>query len=426
MNRKKSHRIWWLAVVFFLLLNVVVWQRERLGRWVGKTAIRQASLDNPSTERYIQWAEWIYQDAPEAAFAKARLARRSNDFDLFAKQLAISKYLGMDEERLKREQWYAWAQSGQMRLVKDKLASLTDEPNGEEAEICEAFAVGFIRLRDFQSALSLLNAWMLDFSKDARPHAWIGQIYAELKDNENAELSFRKALSLDRNNASAALGLGNLLLDVKRPDEAKPYFLQATQDKKLGVSATVGYANSLMASGNTDKAYSALKEAVAAHPKDHQLLTTMSTLLVERGDYQGAEELLKPIVEAGSLRRELRYAYALALRGLGRTEEAKTHFDYASRSAEEIAKANQLIPDVADKSDDPELRYKIGVTHLQYGNIEDGLMWLGSVLELNPKHGPTHAALAEHYQRSVNDDPRAIIKARQHSMAAVNSRQLGS
>ncbi len=30
----------------------------------------------------------------------------------------------------------------QMRLVKDKLASLTDEPNGEEAEICEAYAVG--------------------------------------------------------------------------------------------------------------------------------------------------------------------------------------------------------------------------------------------------------------------------------------------
>ncbi len=48
-------------------------------------------------------------------------------------------------------------------------------------------------------------------------------------------------------------------------------------------------------------------------------------------------------------------------------------------------------------------------------------MWLGSVLELNPNHGPTHAALAEHYQRSINEDPRAIIKARQHAMAASES-----
>jgi len=397
-----------------------------MGSWLGKIAIRHASLDRPDTERYIRWAEWIDNDSPEAAFARARLARRASDFDLFAKQLTISKYLGIDEERLKREQWYAWAQSGQMRLVKDKLALLTDEPNGEEAEICEAYAVGFMRLRDFESALSLLSAWKLDFPDDARPNAWIGQIYAELKDNENAELSFRKALALDSKNASAAMGLGNLLLDLKRPDEAKDFFLQAIQDKKLGITATVGYANSLMASGNAEKAYSVLMDAIASHSKDHQLLTALSTLMVERGDYEGAEALVKPVVEAGSLRRELRYAYALALRGLGRAEEAKTHFDYASKSAAEIAKANQLIPEVANQSEDPELRYKIGSTHLQYGNTEDGLMWLGSVLELNPNHGPTHAALAEHYQRSINEDPRAIIKARQHAMAASESRKVGS
>lgn len=397
-----------------------------MGSWLGKIAIRHASLDRPDTERYIRWAEWIDNNSPEAAFARARMARRASDFDLFAKQLTISKYLGIDEERLKREQWYAWAQSGQMRLVKDKLASLTDEPNGEEAEICEAYAVGFIRLRDFESALSLLSAWKLDFPNDARPHAWIGQIYAELKDNENAELSFRKALALDSKNASAAIGLGNLLLDLKRPDEAKDFFLLAIHDRKHGINATVGYANSLMASGNSEKAYSVLTDAIASHSKDHQLLTSLSTLMVERGDYQGAEALLKPMVEAGSLRRELRYAYALALRGLGRAEEAKTHFDYASTSAAEIAKANQLIPEVANQSEDPELRFKIGSIHLQYGNTEDGLMWLGSVLELNPNHGPTHAALAEHYQRSIYEDPRAIIKARQHAMAASESRKIGS
>lgn len=423
MNKTKSQRIWWLAVVFFLLLNVVVWQRERLGRWVGAIAIRQASLNSPSVDRYIQWAEWIYSDAPEVAFAKARRARRENDYDLFAKQLAIAKYLGMDEDRLKREQWYAWAQSGQMRLVKDKLASLTDEPHGEEAEICESFAVGYIRLRDFESALTLLQAWMLDFPKDGRPHAWIGQIFSELKNAEKAESSFRKALSLDETNATASLGLGNLLLDIKRPDEAKTFFLKAMQDSKLGVSATVGYANALMAAGDTEKAYSALKDALESHPEDDQLLTTLSTLLVERGDYQMAESILKPSIDAGSLRRELRYAYALALRGLGRPDEAKAHFEYAALSAEEIAKANQLIPEVAANPEDAELRYRIGATHLQYGNVEDGLMWLGSVLELNPKHGPTHAALAAHYERLVDDDPRAMIKARQHTIAAMSAKQ---
>ncbi len=103
----------------------------------------------------------------------------------------------MDEERLKREQWYAWAQSGQMRLVKDKLAPLTDEPHGEEAEICESFAVGYIRLRDFESALTLLQAWMLDFPKMPDRTLGLDRFFSELKDAEKAEASFRKALSLD-------------------------------------------------------------------------------------------------------------------------------------------------------------------------------------------------------------------------------------
>lgn len=422
MKNQKSNRIWWLVVVFFLLLNALVWQRSSVAGWLGRISIRLASSDSPNTNSCIRWAEWIYQDSPEVAFAKARHARRRNDFETFNRQLTIAKYRGMDEARIERERWFAAAQSGQISLVKDKLASLTDSPGGDEAEICEAFAVGYIRLRDFESAVSLLDAWRLDFPKDARPHAWLGQIFTELKDMEKAESSFRKALALDSRNASAALGLGNLLLDVKRPDEAKTFFQLAMKDEKLEAFAIVGFANSLMALGELELAENALREGLRKHPDDHQLLTAMGTVLVERGDYSGAEELLRPTVESGSLRRELRYAYALALRGVGRTEDATIHFDYATQSAQEIAKANQLIPEVSLRPEDVDLRFRIGEAHLRYGNIEDGLMWLQSVLELNPQYGPAHAALAEHYQRSFGTDPRAMIKARQHLMAATLSR----
>lgn len=414
-SRASSWRMWWLLVVLMILLNFTLWQRPLIASWLGTLAMRSASQDDTdSASRYIDWSRAAWRQSPEAALAAARLARRGNELDKFALQIKHAQYLGAPAERIDREWWLASAQSGQLNSVKDKLGILMETAGEDGPQVCEAFALGYMRMRDFNSALALLNAWATDYPSDARPHAWIGSIHSELQANAQAEKAFREALRIDKAHPRAAQGLGTLLLDLKRPSEAVPYFQMALKDPSVGPEASVGLASSLQALSNTVEASAVLQSALERFPNSHSILGAAADALIKEGDYAAAEKLLAPDIQAGSKRRELRYFYAIALRGIGRVDDAKPHFDYAAEANEKISDANRIIVEVSQRPQDTELRFRIGDAHLRYGNTEDGLMWLNSVLELAPQHSATHAALAEFYQSQSGGNPSFIPLAQRH------------
>lgn len=242
----------------------------------------------------------------------------------------------------------------------------------------------------------------------------MGQIHAELRATEQAEEAFRAALDRDPANPSAAFGLGQLLLDLKRSADAIPYFRIAADDSMIGADAAAGLAACLQAQSRGDEAAQVLHEALQRFPDDEQLMVEQAQMLVRQGDYAEAEKRLQAQIEAGSRRREVRYAYATALRGLGRSDEAAEHFQYATEAAERTAIANRRIAEVAEDPANAQLRYEIGAAHLRYGNIEDGLMWLQSVLEVDTQHRATHRALAEYYETKAEGHPRFIHLAQRH------------
>jgi Tfp pilus assembly protein PilF len=52
----------------------------------------------------------------------------------------------------------------------------------------------------------------------------------------------------------------------------------------------------------------------------------------------------------------------------------------------------------------PQLRYEAGTTFCETVNKEEGRRWLLRALEMDPRHGPTHAALADYYESKGNRD----------------------
>lgn len=415
---RSGQRLWWLVVVLLVLINTLAWQRKPLASWLGQFAIDRAGSEPNRARQYITLASFFSSQAPEIALARARLHRHAADLDEFRRDLQRARYLGIAPERADRERWMAFAQSGQMGIAGPQLVNLLETGGGEEAEICEAFALGYMRMRDFGAALALLEAWTQEAPRDARPHAWIGQIQTELRATEKAEKAFRMALQLAPSNAPAALGLGQLLLELKRPAEAIEFFRLAADDESAGAAAPVGLAASLQTQNRLEEAAQVLDLALQRFPDDYRLLVQKAEGFVEQGEYAAAEKLLRPEIDSGSRRRELRYAYAVALRGIGRIDEAAEHFAYTSEAAERTAAANQRIAAVAVEPTNADLRHEIGQTHLTYGNIEDGLMWLQSALEIDPKHRPSHRALAEHYGEKTAQHPRYIGLAQRHRIAA--------
>lgn len=415
---RSSQRLWWLVVVLLVLINTLAWQRKPIASWLGHVAIARAGSEPNRAQQYITLAGFFSSQAPEIALARARLHRHAADLDEFRRDLQRARYLGIAPERADREQWMALAQSGQMGIAGPQLVNLLETGGGEEAEICEAFALGYMRMRDFEAALALLGAWTQEAPRDARPHAWIGQIQAELRSTEEAEAAFRMALRLAPSNASAALGLGQLLLELKRPAEALEFFQLAADDESTGAAASAGLASCLQMQNRFEDAADVLELALQRFPGDYRLLAQQAEGFVEQGEYAAAEQLLRPEIESGSRRRELRYTYAVALRGIGRTDEAAEHFAYTSEAAERTAAANQRIATVTAEPTNADLRHEIGHTHLTYGNIEDGLMWLQAALEIDPKHRPSHRVLAEYYGEKTAQHPRYIGLAQRHRMAA--------
>ncbi len=415
-----------MLVILMILLNVTLWQRPLIAGWLGARALRFASDDNSGVAaRYIDWSRFVWRQSPEAAMAAARLARRASRMDEFALQLKRARYLGISAERADQEAWLASAQGGQLRQVGEKLSELIETSGGDGPQICEAFAQGYIRMRDFNSAITLLKAWAKDYPTDARPYAWIGLIHAEMQSNEEAEDAFRNALRLDQRNARAAQGLGALLVDLKRPSEAVPFFRIALDNPAVGPEAVVGLASSLQAMSKTDEALSVLQETLKRFPKNFSILGATADAFIKEGKYGEAEKLLAGEIKSGTRRRELRYFYAIALRGMGRVEEATEHFAYAAEANEKIVEANHRIAEVAERPNDAELRYGIGDTFLRFGNIEDGLMWLNSALEIDPNHRSTHRSLAEYYAQHTAENANFIALAQHHgALSEVSGSQL--
>jgi predicted Zn-dependent protease len=408
-------RLWWLIALLLFCLNLMILQRRPIAQGVAKQALTLASQDK--TDRawsYIHAADWIWPGTAESAIASARIHRRSGDMGEFGRSLRLARFEGIEKDRADREETLAEAQMGQMKTAGPKMVDLLEKAGKEAGEICEAYAKGYMRIRDFNSAISLLEGWANEIPNDARPYAWIGQIQAELQASEPAETAFRKALSIDPANAQAALGLGQLMVDLKKPAESIPFFKIALASKSLGPAAAVGLAGSLQAESRIEEAVQVLNQASERFPNDYRLLVEKANLDIEQGRYAEAEELLRDDVKSGSKRREIRYAYALALRGLGKVEDSVPHFEYAAEAAKETSTANRKVREVADQPDNLQLRYEIGAAHLRYGNTEDGMMWLQSVLNIDPKHQPTHLALAEYYETQVRQNTKAIGLAQQH------------
>ncbi|MDX1928575.1 MAG: tetratricopeptide repeat protein [Pirellulaceae bacterium] len=414
-----GRRFWWMLVVLMILLNFTLWQRPLISAWLGARALKSASNDDSaSAARYIEWSRLVWRQSPEAAMAAARMARRESKLDEFSLELKRARYLGISSERADREVFLASAQSGQLRQVEGQLSEMIETSGNDGPQICEAFAQGYMRMRDYSSALTLLKAWAKDYPSDARPYAWIGLIHAEMQSNEAAEDAFRTALRLDGKNARAAQGLGSLLFELKRPSEAVPFFRVALDNEAVGPEAVVGLANSLQSLSKAEEAMSVLETGAKRFPGNDSILGATADAYIKQGRYGDAEKLLAAKIRSGTRRRELRYFYAIALRGLDRADEAVEHFSYAAEANEKMVEANHRVAEVADRPNDAQLRSSIGETYLKYGNIEDGLMWISSSLEINPDNYSAHLALADYYKTHSRENPKFIPLAQQHRAIA--------
>ena len=278
---------------------------------------------------------------------------------------------------LEREEWLALAQSGQMTAAEPHLAELLADPQGDGAEICEAFVVGYLKLRNFTAASELLDAWSRDYPRDAQTHYWRGLMDMDLLSPSSAEEQLRLAVELSPKHADALYWLADLLLDGGRTEEALGYFERVSRLKPDDLAAAVGRASCLRRVDRSAEARALLERVLTVSANDAALVE-LANLDIESGDYESARERLEPAVKANPQQKDLRYVYGIALRNLGRMDEAQEHFKFVVEVNKRLDLANVLADEALNKPGDADLRYQIGELHLHSGSEKEGLVWLES------------------------------------------------
>lgn len=377
----------------------------------GQTALRERSPQMALD--YFQRAAKIAPSNPEVHFWIGRAYRRDGKLDLLRQHLERAWKLGCPPQSIRREEWLALAQTGQLREAEPHLTELLVNPGEDGPEICEAFVKGYFLAYRLNDALKLLEVWQADYPNDPQPHFNRGMFHSHMGNHKDAVASLRQALVLASGRKDIRLHLAQLLMATNEFAEAESLFRQLVKTDPDDPEVLVGMGKCLVERGDIQRGRQSLEQALRMAPGSHAARVAIGQLELKLGHPEESIARLRPVVADRPHDSEARFAIASALQAAGKSDEAHEHFQFVERAQQALARLQILLDKAKTDPDDAELHYEVGMILLEFGTPADGVRWLLSVLNLDPNHRPTHAALARYY-RSVGNDQLA----KQHEQQA--------
>jgi len=394
----RGHR----RIRLILLLVVIVVVGVLLGRsWIAeipnslaRQMIRQRTPEDAFA--YLDWSEWIAGKTANSEFLRARASRKLARWDEVKLHLARARDLGGDKTLLQREEWLAKAQSGQMQGLQSRRNQMLLDPMGDTEEICEAFVLGYLSIQHFDEAAQLIESWSADYPKNPEPHFLTGLIHGEEQRFASAEESFLKALQISPAHFQARLALANAQMSVGRNKEALTNFQKCAAQRRHP-AVDLGIAKCQQALGELEQATATLESGAALFPKDFALRLELGRHLLN-DDFQSSYHHLESAVKLQPSSAEAQYLLAQSLSRLGRKTEAEPYLTFVKTANERLAEMNEAMKRVTENPKDIESRLEIGLIQLKYGTEREGLLWLQSVLSLDPQNLAANTALADFYE----------------------------
>ena len=275
----------------------------------------------------------------------------------------------------------------------------SDDPDA--TEILDALAMALIidyRLPEAHQCLeALLQRQPDDFDVLVR-HAWTAENQAW---NTVAVDSLEKALRLRPDADSARFSLVNNLLTLGRYADALAQVTQLRASQPDNPQAYFVEAQCLAGQGRKAEALELLDIVVNAGRANWAVLGERGWLLLELDRPEEAEACLHRAHAQAPPDRTLLTRLADCLRLLGKADEARPLREQAERLQRDTVLALQLTKRYrAEGRGDPELCHELACVLLRLGQEEDAVNFFQKALKAQPRHRPTHEALAAYYTKA--------------------------
>ncbi|MBY0228310.1 MAG: tetratricopeptide repeat protein, partial [Gemmataceae bacterium] len=355
---------------------------------------------------------WPFSDS--VRLMQARAARLAGDFDeAEAYLLRVLKSDGPSRDAAQLEFLLLRVQAGDLEAVEQPLINCVDNGHPESPLILETLANAHMRSLRYGPARIALDRWLELDPSSAIAHQHRGWILERANDPKGAIADYARAVELAPDSVPPRLRLAELLLGEKETATAAGHLerLHKRHPRRAEVLARLGQCR--YQQGETEEARRLLESAVERLPDDPLVLIHLAKLDLEEQMPAQAERWLRKLLALDPADAEGQFTLVKALRKQGRDPEADEEEKRYKRTQRLLTRVNLLLRDEVDKHPGhPGAPAEAGIGLLELGQERLALHWLHEALRRDPRHQPTHRALAGHYERK-KDEAKAAYHRRQ-------------
>ncbi len=369
------------------------------------------AVDLRSAEIWLARLQLLGRDNPETLQLELRYLRKKGTLREFHARLQDARKAGLPEAVLQRESLLSGAQTGDLSGLEQQLPDLLIAGDDLD-DICEAFVTGCLLSYRLDDATRVLEIWRADFPQSARPVFLLSRLREHADDLSGAADGYRQALLLNARHGPAAFGLGRVLeqtddlagaLDAYSLSRGLLYHPEPATVSMVRVLRRQGRladAHELLAALNAAQENSEERELawlLAGATRQNALtdrLVEVAELHVAMGEKAEALNAWHAVLEADPQLWKLRYRLGLLLRELGHDEAARQELATFQAASDSVSRCDVLLSRVRSDPQDVEARFEIGCEFLDHLSETQGLIWLRTVLDLDPNHAGALARLA--------------------------------
>jgi tetratricopeptide (TPR) repeat protein len=233
-----------------------------------------------------------------------------------------------------------------------------------------------------------------------RALVWRAQIWLRLGKWDDAVEDARRAVEVRPDSLEARLIWAQANEHVGQAEKAVREYGWLYERGQKSPDVVLGLGRCWQDLGRFAEARQVLDAFLAEQPERADVLVERGRLALREGGTTPAEPYFRRAVVADPNDLDANRFLLRCLEETGGNAEESARVGGRLRQLElRDGRIAQMRSDVLAAPNETEPRYRIGMLLLESGQ-EEGLEWLASVLNLDPRHEPARAALAAYYQRT--------------------------
>lgn len=338
-------------------------------------------------------------DSAKTHFLAARTARRAGDEAEADSHLRECERLGWPPDALALERALSRAQRGEVEVVEGALLSAARRGGEDEPYVLEVLAQAYLASYRLPEALHCLDR-LLERDPNHIPGLLLrGEVKERRNDLPEAINSYRRCVELNPESDTARLRLAECLVRYEKTAEAAEHFERLLDSQPTNPRVLLGLARCRRGAGRGAEAEALLGRLLDYYPNQPEALCERGKLSLEAGRAPEAEQWLRRSLALAPFDREANHNLVQSLLSQGKGEEARSHQARLDRITADFQRAADVARLAAAEPKDPALRHEMGVLLMRNGQEQQGLRWLDTALRVDPRHQPTHATLADYFER---------------------------